>query len=41
MDERVVVFDRDLDVTEAVVFEQGAFPEGGFDQCFSAAVFGQ
>ena len=42
-DERVVVFDTDFDVGEVVFFEQGAFPQSGFDQCLrgGAAVFGQ
>ncbi len=33
-----MVFDRDLDVAESVFFEQGTFPEGGFDQCLRGGV---
>src|SRR5437764_3208672 len=42
-DERVVVFDGDLDVAKVVFFEQGAFPQGGLDESLrgGAAVFGE
>jgi len=41
--DRVVVLDRDLDVAEAVLLEQGAFPERGLDQGLGSglAVLGQ
>src|SRR5690242_850424 len=41
--DRVVVLDRDLDVAEAVLLEQGALPERGLDQGFRGglAVLGE